>query len=226
MKIFKKFNSKTDKIFVGGCTHYFHQREFIFRPRGFNSWQEHTDFLLKELYKLPADSTFIFLGDFALNTNKEQIQSVLNTVKCQIIYILGNHEGAINQIVQGQKELQYGITDKFTDVWPIKYNTTTFLGYCGAIAVDNQYVYLQHMAQYIWPYQSDGSWCCVSHSHSNSKELNPFEQNFGKILDCGTDNALKYSNNQSPFFTWEGIKQIMGRKSVRIYDHHGEKQNS
>ena len=218
MKVFKKFNSKTDKIFASGCTHYFHQREFIFRPRGFNSWQEYTDFALEQLYTLPADSTLIFLGDFALNSSVERVKSILNTVKCSIIFILGNHASNENKIIQEQKELQYGITDKFVDVWPIRYNTTTFLGYNGAIQVDNQYIYLQHMAQYIWPYQGDLSWHLCSHSHSSSKELNPQETNFGKILDAGVDNALKY--NGTPFFSYSEIKQIMDRKQLVRHDHH------
>lgn len=222
MKIFKKFDSRSDKLFFGGCTHNYHQRSFIFTPRGFNTWQEHTDFILKALYNLPADSTFVFLGDFALNTTKEQIKSVLDTVKCQIVYIHGNHESAPDQIIKDIKtEWHPELVNR--DIWPIKYNTTTFLGHCGAIQVDNQYIYLQHMAQYIWPYQADNSWHLCSHSHSNAKELNPQEPKFGKILDAGVDNALKYNNGEYPFFSWLSIKHIMDNKQMMLRDHHGNK---
>ena len=218
MKVFKKFNSKTDKLFFSSDFHAEHQKSFIFSPRGFNSYQEHTDFLLKELYKLDYDTTLVYLGDFALNTTPERVKSILDTVKCNIIYILGNHESAPNKIIQEQKELQFGISDKFIDVWPIRYKTTTFLGYCGAIQVDNQYIYLQHMAQYIWPYQGDLSWHLCGHSHQSCKILNTQEVNSGKIFDCGVDNALKY--NKTPFFSYSDIKQIMDRKFLQKRDHH------
>lgn len=218
MKIFKKFNSKVDKLLFSSDFHIDHQRDFIFNPRGFDSYQKHTDFLLKELYKLDSDTTLVYLGDFALNSTVERVKSILDTVKCNIIYILGNHESAPNKVIQEQKELQYGITDKFIDIWPIKYKTTTFLGYCGAIQVDNQYIYLQHMAQYIWPYQGDLSWHLCGHSHQSCQILNTQEVNSGKILDCGVDNALKY--NGTPFFSYSEIKQIMDRKQLIKRDHH------
>jgi len=221
MKVFKKFSSK-DKLFFNGCSHIDHKRDFIFKPRGFNSAEEHSNFILDNLFRLPTDSTLVFLGDFALNSSVERVKSILNTVKCNIIFILGNHASNENKIIQEQKELQFSIYDKFTDIWPIRYNTTTFLGYCGAIQVDNQYIYLQHMAQYIWPYQSDLSWCLCSHSHGSCKEINPQELNNNKILDCGTDNALKY--NGTPFFSYSEIKQIMDRKSLQKRDHHSAPQ--
>jgi calcineurin-like phosphoesterase family protein len=190
MKVFKKFNSKTDKLLFSSDFHIDHLRTFIHEPRGFKSFEEHTNYLLKELYKLSYDTTLVYLGDFALNSSEERVRSILDTVKCNIIYINGNHCSYINKIIQKEKEQQFGITDKFIDVWPIRYKTTTFLGYCGAIAVDNQYIYLQHMAQYIWPYINENSIMLCGHSHKSCRELNPSEQNFGKILDCGVEHAL------------------------------------
>lgn len=218
MKVFKKFNSKTDKLLFSSDFHLDHKRDFVFLPRGFQSAEEHTNYLLKELYKLDYDTTLVYLGDFALNSSEERVRSILDTVRCQIVYINGNHESFVNKIIQKEKEIQFGIIDKFIDVWPIKYKTTTFLGYCGAIQVDNQYIYLQHMAQYIWPYMGDGSISLVGHSHGSAKELNSQEINFNKTFDIGVDNALKHNN--TPFFSYAEIKQIMGRKNLIRRDHH------
>ena len=223
MKIFKKFNSKTDKLLFSSDFHIFHNRPWINEPRGFKNSEEHTNYLLKELYKLDSDTTLVYLGDFSLNSSEEQTRSVLDTVKCKIIYILGNHCSYINKIIQKEKESQFGITDKFIDIWPIRYKTTTFLGYCGAIKVDNQYIYLQHMAQYIWPYQGDFSYHLCGHSHQSCQVLNPQEVNSGKVLDCGVDNALKYNN--TPFFSYAEIKQIMDRKNLIRRDHHSAPKN-
>lgn len=217
MKVFKKFSSK-DKLFFSSDYHVFHNRQWIYEPRGFKSEPECTNYLLKELYKLDSDATLIYLGDFSLNSSEEQTRSVFDTVRCNIIYISGNHESYVNRIIQKEKENQFGITDKFTDIWPIRYKTTTFLGYCGAIQVDNQYIYLQHMAQYIWPYQGDFSWHLMGHSHGSANNLNPQEINNGKCLDIGVDNALKY--NRTPFFSYSEIKQIMDRKQLIKRDHH------
>lgn len=219
MKPFKKFDSKTDKLLFCSDLHINHTRDFVWKDRGFKSPEEHTEFILNALYRLSSDTTLVFVGDFALNSTTEQIKSVLSTVKCQILFIHGNHESAPNQII---KEIKQGFQEELRerDIWPIKYKTTTFLGYCGAISVDKEYIYLQHMAQFIWPYIPEGSWHLCGHSHGSCKELNLKETKSGKILDCGVDNALKYNNGESPFFTWPVIKHIMQNKQIMVRDHH------
>jgi len=82
-----------NQIYLGSDFHYNHQRDFLWKPRGFKSYQEHDSFIKSECEKLQKDDLLIFLGDYSLNTTDEQTHKLLTSTKADIIYIFGNHEG-------------------------------------------------------------------------------------------------------------------------------------
>ena len=51
-KPFKIKISDYDNIYFGSDFHYNHQRDFLFKPRGFSSYQEHDAFIENECGKL------------------------------------------------------------------------------------------------------------------------------------------------------------------------------
>lgn len=82
-----------DKIVFASDFHYNHQRDFLWKPRGFKSFEEHDKFIEDQIDTLGVDDLLIYLGDYSLNTTDEQTAALLRRTKAQMFYIFGNHEG-------------------------------------------------------------------------------------------------------------------------------------
>jgi hypothetical protein len=74
------------------------------------------------------------------------------------------------------------------------------------------------MAPLIFPEMSRDSMCLCGHSHSSLDGINPNSSTFGKILDCGVENSLKY--NGTAFFSYEEALDILNAKTKSTFDHH------
>jgi hypothetical protein len=92
-KPFKIKRNDYDNIYFGSDFHYNHQRDFLWEPRGFKSYQEHDRFIENEIGKLTKNDLLIYLGDYSLNTTDEQTSNLLHKTKARMFYIFGNHEG-------------------------------------------------------------------------------------------------------------------------------------
>ena len=55
-------------------------------------------------------------------------------------------------------------------------------------------------------------------SHSNLKQINPDRDDFGKILDCGVENAKMF--NDTAFFDIDEVVDILAKKKYGNLDHH------
>lgn len=217
-----KFSSKTHKFLWLGCLHRGHNPNWdsppLFKQRGFSSIQEHDAWFIEQWYKLVDENTIVFnAGDAVFSDPRGEEFLRLTQLPCAAHYhINGNHLSGAKTVYQELiKEL--GLSDGM-EAYPVKKNNLTFVGDNLHAFIDGQSVYMQHYAPYIWPEVSKGGWALVSHSHGNCKELNPENTTFGKIIEIGVDNAIKY--NGTPFFTWSEIKQIMSKKQIRLSDHH------
>lgn len=70
-----------------------HDREFIYKPRGFNSINEMNDMLIENWNKtVGKDDDIYVLGDFFLGTDYDYIDEVLNKLNGRIHLIVGNHD--------------------------------------------------------------------------------------------------------------------------------------
>jgi predicted phosphodiesterase len=231
-----------DNIYIASDFHYNHQRDFVWKPRGFKSYQEHDRFIENECDKLTNNDLLIYLGDFSLNSTPEQSLALMNRIHAQVFYVFGNHESyhskvyadAVNQYNVGADKhtrvnifplsVMHGTTHNFVGV-SYKVNDdlircTTYFGEEGYFQIGNMFYFCRHMAPLIWDKMKYENYVCLcGHSHGNSKELN-VDNKAGKILDVGMDNAMKY--NGSAFFKIEEVDAIMKTKTVKIYDHHGD----
>ena len=79
-------------IYVTSDLHFGHNREFIFKPRGFTSIEEHDAAIIERWNSIvkPEDEVYI-LGDLMLNNNAHGIECLkqLNGTKS---FIRGNHD--------------------------------------------------------------------------------------------------------------------------------------
>lgn len=80
------------KIFLTSDTHFGHQREFLYKPRGFDSIEEHDEAVIANWNSVvgPDDEVF-HLGDVMLNDNEHGMEC-LRRLNGHINLIRGNHD--------------------------------------------------------------------------------------------------------------------------------------
>jgi hypothetical protein len=76
---------------------------------------------------------------------------------------------------------------------------------------------MSHFPKRIWDKMSHGARHVSGHSHGNDKGRN-LNNEFGKCLDVGVENALAY--NGKFFFTFEELEAIFKNKENLCLDHH------
>lgn len=83
------------KIYFTSDLHLGHDREFIYKPRGFDNIQDHDNAIIERWNSIvtPEDTVYI-LGDLMLKDNDHGIEYLkkLNGEKC---FVIGNHDTAI-----------------------------------------------------------------------------------------------------------------------------------
>ena len=80
-------------IFFSSDWHIGHNKDFLFRPRGFQSIEEHDEAIIKNCNEIvkPDDELWI-LGDLALGF-KEEWEKWIPVLKCKnVYYLIGNHD--------------------------------------------------------------------------------------------------------------------------------------
>ena len=81
------------KIFFTSDTHFNHDREFVYSPRGFKTIQEMNGTLVIYWNETVGNDDDIYvLGDFFLGTDFNYIQEVLNKLNGRIHLVTGNHD--------------------------------------------------------------------------------------------------------------------------------------
>lgn len=211
----KKKREDYDKILLVSDTHFGHNRDFLYKPRGFNSPEEHDAWIQNQIDSVSPNSLIIHLGDVGLSIGPQRIQDFLMTFPCETLMILGNHNSGIYQLYQ--QNLPKGFEG--CQLYPMKITpNVTLLGYEFFLDIDRDYFYCRHMAPLIWPDQNRLRNCLCGHSHGNLIQANPGENGFGKILDVGVENAIKW--NGTAFFTIDEAVEILSLKEKSHFDHH------
>lgn len=99
-------------IYLTSDLHLFHNRKFIYKPRGFSSCKKMTKHYVK-MWKetVKPEDTVIVVGDFCLGNNFDLIQKTIESLPGKIILIIGNHD--TDKKVELYKKL--GIECKWAD---------------------------------------------------------------------------------------------------------------
>lgn len=80
------------RIFLTADTHFCHDKEFVYKPRGFNSIYEMNETIVKNWNSVVNwDDEVYLLGDCMLNNNYEGIK-LLNRLAGKIYILRGNHD--------------------------------------------------------------------------------------------------------------------------------------
>jgi calcineurin-like phosphoesterase family protein len=200
---------KNTKTYIASDFHFNHNRPWIYEARGFKNIEDHDEWLLRSLNKIPQDATLFFLGDFSLNSTDEKTIELLRKIKVDtIFYLFGNHESCMSRIWQERKEPSH----------------VRFLGHYAEIThTQHGKFVLSHFPFAIWHKYNDGVGHIHGHCHGNFEESGP-DYLVGKRLDCGVDTAMKVWGEG--FFELGQIKKILDTKEINILDHHGKYQNT
>ncbi len=124
------------KVFFTSDSHFNHDKEFIYKSRGYSNRYEHNDVLIAKINEVvrPQD-TLIHLGDFCLNITPPEFNEILARINCQnIAYIWGNHNSCIRRLYEEAIATEYG---KDIEVYPYAVGKITYLGYYKELIVND-----------------------------------------------------------------------------------------
>lgn len=80
-------------IYLTSDTHFGHDRQFIWGPRGFKSCKEADETIIKNWNSIVTNNdTVIHAGDFGLGKDIEYIKKVISRLNGKIILVIGNHD--------------------------------------------------------------------------------------------------------------------------------------
>lgn len=214
LKVYKK-RENYRSIKICSDLHYGHDKEFLYGPRGFNSPQEHNDWIDGQIRTLQHDDLLICLGDVGLSIGPEAIIRFLDRIPCETLMVWGNHNSGVLQAYRDS--LPFMNTD--IEMYPLQIAPNVkMMGDSFMLKVDHDKFYCTHMSPLIFPDQNKGCVCICGHSHGNLKQINPNGCEFGKILDCGIENAKAHNN--TAFFDIDDVVKILSKKKVSNLDHH------
>jgi len=79
-------------IFVTSDTHFCHDKEFIWKGRGFSSVEEMDEIMVERWNKTVKNSDTVYhLGDIMLTDNQKGIE-YLKRLRGNIVFVIGNHD--------------------------------------------------------------------------------------------------------------------------------------
>lgn len=206
-----KFNNSNINHWICSDLHLNHNKEFIYKKRGFNSVDEHNETILNNINTLVKPDDILFsLGDFCLTTTEEQFESFIDRINCKNIYLIwGNHPNPIKKIYYREVEQMYG---NDIDVYPFKYKNIIFVGYHLECIIQGKYVVLNHFPLEVWENMKDGAYMLCGHSHYTLEHTRK-DHTDGLTLDCGWE-------GHNSVYNFNEIVDIMKSKKIRTIDHH------
>ena len=114
-----------DRIFFTSDLHFSHDKDFVYKPRGFNSIQEMNETIVQNFWKvMDSDDELYILGDCFLNDNVQGMK-LLQQLPGKKFFIWGNHDTPARQQM-------------------IKDRGYECLGYSNVVKIDGINFYLSH----------------------------------------------------------------------------------
>ena len=206
-------HSDEHRVWFTSDTHFNHDKEFIYKSRGYSNRYEHNDALINKINELVrVEDTLIHLGDFCLNITMPEFEEILGRINCQnILYIWGNHNSCIRRMYEETLVGEYQRND--IEVYPYKIGKLTFLGDYKEIIVNGHLIVLHHYPHQIWNQMQKSAWQLSGHSHY-SNPTTQLDNTNNKILDVGWDGHGK------PLSFPEIQKIMMNKLRVKQDNHH------
>ena len=205
-------HSDDNRVFFTSDSHFNHDKEFIYKSRGYNNRYEHNDALIAKINEVvrPQD-TLIHLGDFCLNITPPEFEEILRRINCQTIYyIWGNHNSCIRRYYEDTIRTEVHAD---YEIYPYTIGKLIYLGYYKELNVNGHMIVIHHFPHQIWNQMQKGAWQLSGHSHYTNPTTQ-VDHPDNKILDVGWDGYGK------PLSFPEIQKIMMNKNHVKRDDHH------
>lgn len=178
-------------IYLTSDLHIGHDKEFIWKARGFNSIEEHDTAILLHCNEIigPEDELYI-LGDLAMSGDEKEWNRIYNQLVCQNVhYIQGNHDTNYKMDLYDG----YGFN---------------FHGYADMIKYQKKAFYLSHYPTMVENKEDKKFlWNLSGHTHSKNK----FEYGQYHIYNVAVD-----AHNCYPVSIEDIIKDIRNYSNIQI----------
>jgi len=157
-------------IFLTSDLHLCHDREFLFKPRGFDSIDDMNNAIVNNWNTtVNTDDEVYILGDIMLNDN-EKAMELLKTLNGRIHIILGNHD--TDNRVQLYNTLPQVIDIKWADM--LNYNKFHFfLSHFPSLTGSLEHEYLRQMTLNLF-----------GHTHSKNRFYNDMPYMYNVAMDA------------------------------------------
>lgn len=139
-------------IYITSDLHLGHDRDFIYRLRGFSNIKEHDETIIKNWNEIVKDDDIVYiLGDIMLNDNKKGL-AYIKSLKGKKKFIRGNHDN--------------------DERWKLFKQVGEIIGYATIIEYNNDRFYLSHYPTITAPKDVDKKhplYCLCGHTHYKDK---------------------------------------------------------
>jgi calcineurin-like phosphoesterase family protein len=180
MQVIKKLtDDEYNNLYVTSDTHFHHDREFVWKRRGYENATQMTDDMINTINTVVGkNGILLHLGDFCLNTTQEMYEDIMSRLDVKEIWMLwGNHNNPIQRNYGGSVcQIAASVCGTF-----VKY-----LGHYFTFSKSRRKYVCFHFPITDWDGMSYGVAHLCGHSHGGHQLSRP-EDKTHKILDCGWD---------------------------------------
>jgi len=226
-----KISHPEHDIWFLGCGHWHHDRDFIWRPRGFTSVVEHDNALVVGWNAVCSPNSVCFLlGDTMFNSKAEDFWALMRRLRFRTLYHLwGNHHSGVRdaykQVLQATHPGAVAPTDELLyEVYPLSANVdgdparqVVFLPTYVEASIGGHAYTLCHFPIVSHHGIGKGATHLTSHCHGKLPLTNA-KTGQGRRLDVGPESigAAPWSLQQ--------IKRHLVSRNLDVPDHHGRKE--
>lgn len=216
--------SEFQNIFYVSCLHLGHDRDFIYKPRGFTNVKDH-DNVNVDVWNSRVKPTDIVcsIGDTLFGENGEQrLEEYFHRLTFSKLFLSpGNHLAGWRQIYKRIMNERYGpFGDKPLEMYPLEYKiaegkTVYFMPNQYETYVGNQAVFLNHYPVFPHHGAGKGVWGVFGHCHGNNPNTHK-DTATGKVVDV----CIESFGGPVDFHT---IKWLFATRKNEDVNHHGAK---
>ena len=182
----KGWHIMENNIWFTSDLHFCHDKEFLYKPRGFKTIYEHNEAIIENWNKTIGDNDLVYvLGDLMLKDN-DLGRKCFNQLRGYKYIILGNHDSEARQ--EFYPSLRGIIGMAYAK--PIKFNKYTF--------------FLCHYPTKVGNYDDEEThkkkYCLCGHTHTNNRWLD--------FKDCKSYHVELDAHNNTPIHIEDIVKDI------------------
>lgn len=206
----KLTHTSANKVFFVSDLHYGHDRDFIYKTRGYNSVEEHDRNIIEKWNAVvTANDIVLNLGDIIFGHDAyPRLMGLINRLNFKEMYLSGgNHLSGFESLIR-LTENSRGIYNhhdiKKVIVMPNIYN----------MSVNKQMIVGCHFPLASWEGMGGrGSWHVCGHEHGKYTPSRPETKDEGKILDVG----IELFGRPIDF---DELTRVMNTKAKKDVGHH------